>query len=1071
MGSTTLTLGRRFLLSLRYPPHGNHRPGAAVIQTLCRHNILSKKRSCRAGFQVKQRERNRFYNISVLQPTPRFTHKILAQKVNYCKDANSFDTSVSSISSTSMLDRSSHNLINITPTDNKCFSTAFKSKIAVWNAWSMNKKTSIICDHIISENIDILVLTETWLTANQCNNSIIADITNTLQDYQLFHVPRTSRGGGVCVILRKGYFVNTIDGTVFSSFEHIDLSIASGTANLRLLSVYRPPPSKKNGLTTQQFLGEFSTLIETLTISSGKLLITGDFNFHVDNSDDHDAARFLDILETSGLRQLVTESTHVKGHTLDLLICRLSEELISNIKVSFDLPSDHAIVSSTLLIPRPSSSRLLVNQRNLRKIDMKAFQDDLKNSSLLAKPQSDLISLVNQFNEDLRHVLDVHAPQKTRYKTLRPHAPWFDDLLHQAKQERRRRERKWLSTKLEIHWQLYRDQCRAYKHILNNAKENYHKKKLSECNQRQLFKEVDRLANGIKPTILPSSIDIDTLANVFSDFFSKKIYDLRQLLDKTPHKLLSVVVNESCNSELTRFHPVSAKYVLSLVNKSTIKTCLLDPLPTPILKDSLDVLIISITQIINTSLSESHVPPALKQALVRPVIKKSNLDRDTLTNYRPISNLPFISKTLERVVSKQLTTYLQDNHLFNHLQSAYRKHHSTETALLRVHNDILIALDSGYEVILLLIDFSSAFDTIDHQILLNRLHSKFGITGPALAWFESYLSHRTQSVIVNNTKSSPSVLQYGVPQGSVLGPLLFTLYASPLEDLINSHDIDGMFYADDSQLYLTLKPSTLKTAISKLEICVHDIMAWSNNNKLIFNNTKTEVVHIYSKFSKSTLNIPGVTIDGVNISPADKVKDLGTIVDKNLSMIQHINNICKTSSMALHSIGKIRKYLDKNTCKTLIHAFVTSRLDSCNSLLYGLPSLLLDKLQRIQNSAARLVTGTKRSEHITPILFNLHWLPVRKRIVFKILLLTYKALNGLSPQYLSEILQKNHYQRTRSSASLYVPRTRTYTYGDRAFSKCAPSLWNQLPKYIQQADSVQTFKSQLKTYLFKQHYN
>ena len=199
------------------------------------------------------------------------------------------------------------------------------------------------------------------------------------------------------------------------------------------------------------------------------------------------------------------------------------------------------------------------------------------------------------------------------------------------------------------------------------------------------------------------------------------------------------------------------------------------------------------------------------------------------------------------------------------------------------------------------------------------------------------------------------------------------------------------------------------------------------------------------------------------------VTDLGTTLDSHLDLGKHINNICKSASFAIKNIGRIRRYLSQSDCERIIHAFITSKLDYCNAILYGLPQIQLDKLQRVQNTAARIVSKTKKSEPITPILRSLHWLPIQKRIIFKLLLITYKALNGQAPIYISELLTNYKPSRNlRSSAKnlLIVPRSNTKTYGDRSFQVAAAKLFNELPTDLKSAVSTNSFKAKLKTYLF-----
>ena len=193
------------------------------------------------------------------------------------------------------------------------------------------------------------------------------------------------------------------------------------------------------------------------------------------------------------------------------------------------------------------------------------------------------------------------------------------------------------------------------------------------------------------------------------------------------------------------------------------------------------------------------------------------------------------------------------------------------------------------------------------------------------------------------------------------------------------------------------------------------------------------------------------------------------LIDSHLTFVPHVNNICRALSRSFHSIGRIRKYLSQADTERIVHAFVLSKLDYCNSLLYGLPSREIEKLQRLQNTAARLTVCMKKTDHITPVLKKLHWLPVKNRITFKLLLLTYKSLNGLAPVYINEPLY--HYtpcRSLRSSDSNFLAIPKTTTIGDRSFAAIAPKLWNQLPLAIRHSDSVDSFKRALKTYLFRE---
>uniref|UniRef100_A0AAQ5ZSU8 Reverse transcriptase domain-containing protein n=1 Tax=Amphiprion ocellaris TaxID=80972 RepID=A0AAQ5ZSU8_AMPOC len=521
------------------------------------------------------------------------------------------------------------------------------------------------------------------------------------------------------------------------------------------------------------------------------------------------------------------------------------------------------------------------------------------------------------------------------------------------------------------------------------------------------------------------------------------------------------------------FTPIHCSELISIVSTSKPSTCLLDPIPTRLFKEALPLIISSMLDLINLSLVTGYVPQAFKVAIIKPLLKKPTLDPDVLVNYRPISNLPFLSKILERTVANQLCEHLQRNSLFEELQSGFRVHHSTETALVKVTNDLLIASDNGLVSILILLDLSAAFDTIDHKFLLQRLEHSIGIKGTALDWFKSYLSDRFQFVHVNNDSSEHSRVNHGVPQGSVLGPILSILYMLPLGNIIRKHCINFHCYADDNQLYLSMKPNETNQ-LARLQDCLKDIKTWMTYNSLLLNSDKTEVIVFGPKHLRELLSKHIVTLDGITLASSTTVRNLDVIFDQDMSFNSHIKQICRTSFFHLRNILKIRNILSQSDAEKLVHAFVTSRLDYCNSLLSGCPNSSLKHLQLIQNAAARVLTGVSKRDHISPILVSLHWLPVKSRIEFKILLLTYKALNNQSPSYLKDLIVPYYPSRTLRSQTaglLVVPRISKSRMGGRAFSYQAPLLWNQLPVWVREADTLSIFKTRLKTFLFDKAYS
>ena len=572
-------------------------------------------------------------------------------------------------------------------------------------------------------------------------------------------------------------------------------------------------------------------------------------------------------------------------------------------------------------------------------------------------------------------------------------------------------------------------------------------------------------------------LDEKTAANTISNYFVEKIKLISTDLEKSASNLIDHDVDNerSCTgSTLSEFTPVDELSLKKLIGKSKKTSCFLDPAPTVFLLRFLDIILPVLVKLINLSLEYGCVPDCFKKAVVKPLLKKSSLDPLVCKNYRPVSNLAYVSKLLERVVAEQLLHHLDINSYLDKYQSAYRPGFSTETALLKVINDSLISINSGKVVLLVLLDLSAAFDTINHQLLLQRLNSVTGICDTALAWFSSYLENRYQTVLVGTSFSDNSLLSCGVPQGSVLGPILFSIYTSELGKLIEKHEIGRQFFADDTQLINSFSPDpeTVSRVIKNLELCCVNIKKWMTINRLKLNDDKTEVILLGTKDKRELVNLDSVKICESDIKIVDKVRNLGLIFDSGLSMVDHINFIVKSCYYHLRRLGRIRQCLTREAAATIALATIISRLDYCNCTLWGLPACQIERLQKIQNYAARIVTKSKPFDHITPVLRDLHWLPVKRRIDYKVLCIIYSCVNNCAPEYLRDSIPVyNPPRNLRSSSKLQltlpsVDDTNKSKFGGRAFQNCAPLLWNNLPEHLKRAKNIPSFRKLLKTHLF-----
>uniref|UniRef100_A0A3B5PWV6 Reverse transcriptase domain-containing protein n=1 Tax=Xiphophorus maculatus TaxID=8083 RepID=A0A3B5PWV6_XIPMA len=349
------------------------------------------------------------------------------------------------------------------------------------------------------------------------------------------------------------------------------------------------------------------------------------------------------------------------------------------------------------------------------------------------------------------------------------------------------------------------------------------------------FNTIDSLLNIPQNACLEASPDV---CDDFLHFFIEKVGSTRALIT-APDSDPSVLVPRS--AAFDQFVPVTVSLLEDAVGHIKPSGSPRDPVPPRFFKDILPSIGQPVLAIINSSLSSGVVPASFKHAVVQPLLKKPGLDQTVLANYRPISKLPFLSKVLEKLVYCQLKQFLDYNGILEVFQSGFKTLHSTESALIRVFNDILLACDSGNHVVLILLDLTAAFDTVDHGILISRLHHVVGIGGTVLKWFRSYLEERTISVKIGDSESSAASMPYGVPQGSILGPLLFSLYLLPLGSVLRKHGISFHCYADDCQIYLPLKQKDVHS-IKHLLACLGDIKAWLALNFLNFNENKTEVM-------------------------------------------------------------------------------------------------------------------------------------------------------------------------------------------------------------------------------------
>ena len=806
-------------------------------------------------------------------------------------------------------------------------------------------------------------------------------------------------------------------------------------------------------------------------------MLCGDWNTPGDGTQiDNKIAQ---LLSDYNLTQRVTEPTHESGHVLDVVVTGEDDvQQVSDVGVYDVCFSDHRLV--TYRLQQLSAGRQDVvthTYRNIKKVDMPAFRSDLIQSPAIASLASDSPITVDDFvsvlHSELTRLIDRHAPVHTKTRRVGRHEGLsLSQEARQAKRVRRRMERRYRRTGSDADRRAYKAANKAASASIMRSRADmiYHQLFLNAGDQRALWQTAQRLLHS-RPSIYYSDEECSSLVDTFGGFFNDKLNRINDTIAATLDSVPSTepITRSHDGPSLTEFRHVTSLDVHRIITKMKPKTSPLDIIPVSIIKDCVDLFAPVIARLANLTFAEGRFPSDYKTAQVMPLLKKQGLDKKAPENYRPISNLTTISKILERLALAQLRPHLLDSPNYSPLQSAYRAGHSTETALLSVLNDVYTAGDSKRSTVVLGLDMSAAFDTISHRVLLDRLQSDFGITGVALSWIESYLSGRGQFVKIGRFSSPVTPCTSGVPQGSVLGPLLFTSYISPISDVIAQYDVSHHLFADDLQLYLSMKALESALRLLILTDCANAVRRWFLENGLLVNPDKTDGTFFGTEYQLRSA-AKSLPVFGAELPMSRCIKSLGVVLDSRLTFSDHVTSVVKSCNYHISALRHVRSMITHEAAQTLACSLINSRLDYCNSLLYGAPTSTLDRLQRVQNSAARVVKSVGSGTHALPLLESLHWLPVRQRVEFKLALLVYKTGSTGTPSYLQRLLTPRQAVRELRSSSrpLYsVPSSVRTSFGRRAFSFAGPSIWNRLPEEVTSSQTVSTFKRRLKTHHFK----
>ena len=699
-------------------------------------------------------------------------------------------------------------------------------------------------------------------------------------------------------------------------------------------------------------------------------------------------------------------------------------------------------------------------------------------SRLVTSPPSDVDAYVTELTDTVVRRLDEVAPLRSkRVNSRRSPADLFlsADAV-QAKRHRRKCERRWKRTSRDTDRKLYRDACRSTANLINQSRASYLAERLRNAPDcRSKWRALHGVLHSVNRADGPAS---PTFPSIFSKFQSFKLQSpstkLTSVLSSPPGppSLDPLFFDRPhTGSSFSTFLPVTAAEVRPLLTPARIKPSSVDPFPSSLLYSCPRFFSVIIANLANLSFTSGSFPSSFKSAIITPLLKKPGLDPSDPASYRPISNLNSISKILERLALTRLQPHITASSSFDSLQSAYRKGHSTETALLSTLTNIYKHIDSGSSSIAVSLDLSSAFDTVSHSILLSRLESSFGVSGHALSWLSSYLTGRSQTVSLNGISSTSCSITSGVPQGSVLGPLLFSTFVSPVSSLLSSCNLEHQQYADDLLVYCSLTFSNFRAIVSHMESSLSSLCYWFALNGLSVNPSKSEAILFGTRERLSKLHSAGlneIRIFDSKLPFSSQITVLGVCLDSLLSFDAHCNTVVRSSLFHYRALRHVCHLLSASDLCLASTTLVQSKLDYCNALLYSTSKRNLARIQRLQNSLARLTLRSNLGRSSSECLATLHWLPIAQRIDFKIATLTHSILSTGCPSYLSSNL--NRYiptRQLRSADKLLLTVPRTHLAGTaRSFGFSGPSVWNSLPLELRQITSNDLFRSRLKTHFF-----
>ena len=834
------------------------------------------------------------------------------------------------------------------------------------NARSVISKLTDLRRIVKESQTSVLAISESWL------DSSITDEEIKIDGYSLIRGDRNRNGGGVCLYIKNNIPHNRRMDLNTSSLESlwIDLLFPK-TKPITVGACYRPPNSS-----IIESLNDLEAVISKINMDD-ETYILGDFNINFGDNNSPSTKRYNDIIMINNFYQLIDMPTRITPTTstiLDHILCNTKENVTQSGILDLGI-SDHMVIFCTRKILKSKANiNNVINIRSMKNYDRQRYNNLLRNVNWNpVLDQQDVNTAWSNFKEILNKIIEEIAPKRTVRVKSRTE-PWMTgeiiEMIHLRDKAFVQYKKKRTDENV---YRLYCELRNLVQNTVKVAKSEYfsHQIVANKNNPKKLWSVLKNLGSSNKSKNNSNIVlnindelchDSKLVANHINNFFTNVALKLVDKLPQVPKifgvgssKLQEFYHNKGVSNRSCKLKSIEVEFVkkeLKALNEN--KSTGLDDISSRFLKDGADILCIPILHIVNLSLTNSTVPSDFKKARITPLYKKNS--KLEVGNYRPISVLSAVSKILERAVFIQLDDYLQKNNLLYKCQSGFRSNHSTNTCLVHLTDFIKYQISVGNYVGLLALDVQKAFDCVDHKILCSKLE----LMGVDSTWFNSYLTDRKQTVVLNYTKSDTETIKSGVPQGSILGPLLYLCYCNDME---LATDCDLVLYADDSIIvYADKDPKAIETKLSKELTSVNQ---WLIENKLSLHPGKCESILFGTKRKINRIPSFCVNFNNQDIIGKKSLKYLGSIIENDLSGKECIDSIVKKANGRLKFLYRHRKVLSRDIRKILCMSLVQCHLDyACISWYYNLTNNLKHKLQVLQNKMVRFILDKGNREHI-----------------------------------------------------------------------------------------------------------